>query len=398
VNFWTAKRAVYDDDATIVQRIQGFDGLRAVAIVAVVMWHTLLSTGFPVEGLGPLGPLVRLGWAGVDLFFTLSGFLITTLLVREQPLRLGRFYLRRALRIVPVFAAVMALDVFVFGRYPALFPSVRVARLARLHSALGVLPYVTLWGNYFAAYMQGWFSRPVHDPGEAFLITWSLSVEEHFYLLWPLALLLCRGRRGRALIAAALCLLVPLARWWTYRAGWETPQNIHSLSHYRVDSILWGALGALLCDQVRDREWLALLAGGLATAVLVIGGQLSVIPPGTPVGLALGFTSLSILGVGVILHVRNHQRSRLTRMLAWPPLAWIGQLSYAMYLVHMPMIDLGRRIVLSRGVAPTIGNFIGCVAAFVMLTAAAAAVLHYAVELPFLRLKSRVPGSPSQTG
>src|SRR5512146_2421844 len=108
--------------------VRSFDGVRGLAILLVIAYHTVGATAYPDATLGWARPLLMSGWAGVDIFFALSGFLITTLLLREEnrerlagrPARfsLSRFYLRRALRILPAFFAVFALNVFVFSRLP----------------------------------------------------------------------------------------------------------------------------------------------------------------------------------------------------------------------------------------------------------------------------------------
>jgi peptidoglycan/LPS O-acetylase OafA/YrhL len=371
-----------------MERVKGLDGLRAQAIMLVIAWHAVSATRFPTEALGPLRHLVMMGWAGVDLFFGLSGFLITSILLREETIHLGQFYLRRALRILPVFLVVMALDTWLFGQFPQAFPSVHAWQLHHDGSALGVAPYVTLWGNYFAGYMQGWFSRPVYDPGEAYLAMWSLAVEEHFYLLWPLVLVAIRSRRARVVVAGSVCLLLPILRFALYRAHLETPQRLHSLTHYRIDSILWGALAALTFEQTRRFALPAMGVGLVALVALVASGDLSVVPSGSPLGLGLGFTALALTSAALVVHVRQHQQTRLVRVLESRPLALTGRLSYAMYLIHLPMIDLGRRVFFAVPREATLANFGLALVLFVSLTVAAAGLLHLAVERPFLRLKT----------
>src|SRR5687768_5068106 len=148
----------------------GLDGLRAVAVAGVV-WHHSYS------GLDAL-PMMRHGFLGVDLFFVLSGFLITTLLLREQQrsgrISLRHFYMRRALRIFPLYYAVL---IALTAYFAAAADS---AQRARYFSEL----------PYHAAYLSNWI-----DSETMLSITWSLSTEEQFYLLWPL-LLIALGRRS----------------------------------------------------------------------------------------------------------------------------------------------------------------------------------------------------------
>lgn len=137
-------------------RFAGFDGVRAIAILAVILWHGAIVNQFPLEAMGPLRPLVLSGWMGVDLFFALSGFLITSLLLREERRRasvdgcrrfsLSGFYTRRALRILPVFVVVFVLQTFVLSGH---LSSVNGDKILASNSPFGVWPYATFWGNYF---------------------------------------------------------------------------------------------------------------------------------------------------------------------------------------------------------------------------------------------------------
>ena len=409
-------------------RFPGFDGLRAVAILLVLLWHTAVVTRFPAEALGPLRPLVMTGWAGVDLFFALSGFLITALLLREERahggtdggtepgrIDLWRFYLRRALRILPVFYAVFLLKTYLLSR-SSLFSSIRVQELWAAESPLGLIPYATFWGTYFLGYLWPRFGHtmPVH-PGEAYDVYWSLYVEEHFYLLWPLFLVLVRSRRSRVQVALAVCLLLGVLRTIAVLRQPGLFVLVQQVSHYRIDSILWGALGALLLDggqaggqskvgldaglarlgqlaacllSSRGRR-LALAAVAATCLLLVLTGALSMLPRGTALGLGLG---LSLLAVGTTLLLAElvlAPHTRLARMLEWRPLAAIGRLSFAAYLVHLPMMDVGRAIFFAAPRAQHVGNLLLAFVLFTALSLAAALLLHLAVERPFLALKDR---------
>jgi peptidoglycan/LPS O-acetylase OafA/YrhL len=392
--------------ATAPHRFVGFDGVRAIAILLVILWHGALWSQFPERAMGPLRPLVMTGWAGVDLFFALSGFLITSLLLREEQrneragqgtrFSLGRFYLRRALRILPVFFVVFALDVLVFSAY---FPSAQTETVFANHSPLGLWPYLTFWGNYFAHLPQLW-GRPITPPGEAFRVFWSLCVEEHFYLLWPLFLTLCKRWRVRVGVAVAACVLMSVGRYVARATNYETHLAIHGLSHFRMDSILWGALGALVIDRLpatpRPRR-LFLVLGMAAIALLASTRALSVLPPPTPLGISLGLTLLAVFSTGLLVELVKAPTSGLARALDWAPLQVIGRLSYAMYLIHFPAIDLGRLIFFNKRRAPTLGNLLLSYGLFVFLTITAAAVLHFLVERPFLRLKDRFTGAPGRS-
>jgi peptidoglycan/LPS O-acetylase OafA/YrhL len=386
-------------------RFEGLDGLRGVAILLVLLWHTAIVTRFPVEAMGPLRPLVMSGWAGVDLFFALSGFLITALLLREEQrsqaaghgrtFSAWRFYARRALRILPVFYAVFLLKTYFMSRYPV-FTSIRVTELWAAHSPLGLLPYATFWGTYFLGYLWPHFGQqmPTH-PGEAYDVYWSLYVEEHFYLLWPLFLLLVRSSKLRLGISLAICLLLPLLRFWAVHRQGDLFVLVQQVSHYRIDSILWGGVAALAFSRLTELTLPArqrrLLLGLAAAAVvaLVLGGQLSMRPRGTALGLGLGLTLLALGTALLLVELVAAPRSRLCRALQWRPLAVIGRLSFAAYLIHMPMMDLARAVFFASPRGPHVGNLLLAFVLFAALTLVAAAVLHWTIERPFLALKDR---------
>jgi peptidoglycan/LPS O-acetylase OafA/YrhL len=380
------------------EHFRGFDGIRAIAILLVVLWHGASETRFPMPALGPLVPVVTMGWAGVDLFFALSGFLITSLLLREERRNLAatghahfslkHFYIRRALRILPVFYVVFLLNTFLLSDY---LPSVDGRHVLESRSPLGLWPYATFWGNYFFAYHPYFGSGAVY-PGAGYGVLWSLCVEEHFYLLWPSFLAMVKTLRTRVLVAVALCLLMAAGRFIAQATQTGHMENIPQLSHERMDSILWGALGALLVDripaQTTIRRLLLLLLAGV-TWLLVARGDLSALSRPSPFGISVGLTLLALIATVVLVELVQVPRSLLVRILDWAPIAWVGRLSYAMYLVHFQAIDLGRALLFQKPRAPTLLNFVLTQTVFVLLSIACAAVLHILVERPFLRLKDK---------
>jgi peptidoglycan/LPS O-acetylase OafA/YrhL len=380
---------------------RGFDGLRAVAILLVILWHGATTTRFPTGALGPLRPLVAMGWAGVDLFFALSGFLITALILREERraeatvgqarFSLRRFYLRRALRILPVFYAVFFLNTYLFS---GSLPSVEGRRVLDSASPLGLWPYATFWGNYFSAYHPH-FGKGVVFPGTAYAVLWSLCVEEHFYLLWPSFLALVKPWRQRIGAAVVACLIMAILRFVSQSAPFGDPSSIPQLSHLRMDSILWGAVGAILIDRIPSRAGprrLALAVGAGLIVLLVARGDLTAVSRPSAFGIAIGLTLLALVSTVLLVELIKVPDSGLARALEWAPIAWVGRLSYAMYLIHFQAIDLGRQLVFSTPRAPTLTNFLLVQAVFVLLSVAGAAVLHILVERPFLRLKDRFGG------
>jgi peptidoglycan/LPS O-acetylase OafA/YrhL len=380
-------------------RFRGFDGLRGIAILLVIVYHGIIVSAFPLAALGPLRPLFLAGWTGVDLFFALSGFLITSLLLREedravragQPAHfsLWRFYLRRVFRILPAFYAVFLLDAFVFSR-SNLFPSASVDGIQA--SPLGLLPYGTFWTNYCVAYGERWWGAAMARPPGAFEVFWSLCVEEHFYLVWPLFLLLVKSTRVRIAVSIGVGLVSAGLRYAAISRGWETPLAVHYASHYRLDSILWGSLAAILAPRMtwspRLRRCLFALGATLVFA-LIMTDTMSVLPVGKALGFSVGYALLALTASLLLLELVDQPATWLTSLLEFRPLAAVGKVSFGMYLLHFPMIDLGLAVLRRSPRSPTLPNLGSAVVLFASLTFVAAWLLYQLVEKQFLSIKDR---------
>jgi peptidoglycan/LPS O-acetylase OafA/YrhL len=379
-------------------RFRGFDGVRGIAILLVMVYHGILSTGFPINRLGFMRPLLLAGWTGVDLFFALSGFLITTLLIREErsesalgrPARfsIGKFYLRRACRILPAFYAVFLLDVLVFSRLP--HSSVELSSIKQ--SPFGLLPFGTFWTNYWIGYGARWLGRAWTFPPSGYTVFWSLCVEEHFYLLWPLFLLFVRQARTRIFVAVGFGLLMLMARVLVVRTGWDQLIAMHYASHYRIDSILWGGIAAIFsaqyCLSDRWRRGLMFLTSAIILA-LVLTETMSIIPMGHPMSFAIGYSLLSLSASLLLLELLARPSGWLARLLEFPVLARLGQVSYGMYLIHIPMIDLGKYALSATPRTPTLLNLVLALSFLVVVVYGAAWLLYRVVERPFLAIKDR---------
>lgn len=287
------------------------DGWRAVAILLVLGAHSEPLTA-PLEStfLAPLLRVFRRGTLGVDIFFTLSGFLIGSLLLREK-LRTGRiavgtYLLRRAFRIFPalwVYLGCIYLLVAA-GTIPPIAPLDWFATVA-----------------FFRNYISGsWYTGH----------TWSLSIEIHFYILAPLILALFRPRRA-ALILALLSILVVAGRALELRTGWlemRLPKSIASFrTNYRIDELLNGLLLALAIQNAAVRAWLTrhlttvktFLLLAIAVALLTVLGRSGIVR----VGLAAPL---------IIAHTILRPNAILGRILEWTPLRWLGLVSYSLYI------------------------------------------------------------------
>jgi peptidoglycan/LPS O-acetylase OafA/YrhL len=294
------------------------DGLRMIAVLAVVFNHA----GLRLPG----------GFIGVDMFFVISGFLITGILV--QDIEDGRFsiltfYERRSRRILPALFVVLA--ACLLAGWFLLSPQ-RYEDLGK--SVLATLSFVSnLWfwrsaGDYFGPGVE-------YDP---LLHTWSLAVEEQFYLVFPIVLLALasRSRSQWRTVISVLCIAsLGLSIWMTGIA----PEANFYLTPTRVWELGLGALLALGAFP-RSAARLHMAAGWLGLAL--IGASLVLISGQTPFpGLA---AVPPVLGAALILYAGAGHRGGVTALLSWQPFVWIGLISYSLYLWHWPVLVAARTL------------------------------------------------------
>ena len=312
------------------EAIPALDGLRGVAIGLVLFCHSVLQLFWP---LAPIHhPLMRLlvrvlgaGWSGVDLFFVLSGFLITRILLRVRGERrnLGVFYVRRALRILPLYLGVLVMVFGVLANVPG--ASDLVARIAPaqgwlwLHcSNLGLALHPDL------PLSAGWL-RLTHF--------WSLSLEEEFYLLWPF-MVFALPARALGASCAAYAVVAWLVRLACLVAGAPSPL---ALALVRADGLALGALAALaLHEGWLEPARLGLLARRALAAsgcvVLGLAGSRGLFELEDPVITAWGLSALQVLWVAVLLLAL--QDGPWKRFLEGRGLRALGRCSYALYVFH----------------------------------------------------------------
>ncbi len=372
--------------------VPAFDGLRGIAILPVVLLHVGVNT-LPDGRL--LFELTR-GWYGVDLFFVLSGFLITWILASEieetGTIDIRRFYLRRCLRLGPAYVSM--LTALLAGAVSLEPPT--LSRVPRVLPALVSYTY-----NYQLAAGGTHF-----DP---LVVVWSLCVEEQFYLVWPWVLRALGVRRALMFCVAAVAMLS------TYRTGlymllnWRHLYNpspasaiwIYFATDTRIGVILVGCAAALslrnprtrwVWRRIRESRWCLPLAAtaAAACAIYVTGGYPS---SASWRSATFGYTVAACASAALIGAIFVKPWSRISRALSWPPLVALGRVSYGVYLFHVGIAWVVLRMLEQAGwPGSALGRFT-IAAAAVFALAWAAAELHYRwVERWFLARRAAADG------
>ncbi len=336
------------------------DGLRALSITPVVLYH---ATPRPLEGALGRGPL------GVDLFFALSGFLITTLLLRERrdagEISLSRFYARRSLRIFPAYYVVLL-------GYAAYAVTLSDTSPVRAHF-FASLPF-------FATYTTNWLIDFAVPHAVLFSYAWSLAAEEQFYAFFPGVIALASRVIGRAHLPAALAMAALLV--WDALAEKELFFASGTVAERVATSfpapIGLGCLVALALDHPRT---FALLAGLLAhPAMRLVLAAVAAMAFLVGIPIALAWIAFALwIGAMALPH-----RGLDDRLLASAPLRALGRISYSLYLTHVAAIGIVRRLFPERVESTGFVFLLAFPLAILVATA-----LHLSVERPLLRLKDR---------
>jgi len=345
----------------------GLDGLRAIAVGLVLLHHTVAIL-LPRHGDWFSG-----GFLGVDLFFVLSGFLITTLLLerrqRKEAHPLLSFYARRALRLLPAVAALLVGNLVV-----ALFERNGVG--SAVESFAVVFTYTTNWA---LLYHFGNLS-----PNLSHL--WSLAIEEQFYAVWPLVLLgtLALGltRRRLAWLCVALALVAAIWRAALYQSG-EVWLVIYIRTDARADALLIGAALALVRPDMLIGRILPRARGAAGAAALLLFIGVACAVHGDSSSLYLGGYTLVALLAGALITVELAGPWALHPLLASRPMVYVGRLSYSLYLWHFLVFRVVDAHVADSSTALRLALGWG-------VTAAVSVASFRLVERPALRVKDRI--------
>ena len=371
--------------------IPQLDGIRGVAIIMVMFCHM----GAIVRDTA-IAPYLEFGWIGVDLFFVLSGFLITRILVsgRNKSGYWWRFYSRRGLRIWPLYYIYLLLN----GGLIAAASHVAVLQRVMATSAnLGTHPltiatplalYVVLAQNFYPATLFSYkdFSS----------ITWSLCIEEHFYLVWPLLVRKLSIAKLRVILLVLL-LLSPMARLVAYLSlhgkNYEFYyQMVSRVTPFHMDGLIAGSLLALIWRDLEpgrySRLFLPLFLGGGVASIILLHF------PNNGVAFSFVFSGLAAMFVGLVgLTLMGWQR----RLFSTPFLRFTGTISYGLYLIH-PSIFLvfqSHTIYSKLGLQNHLHKSETIAAVTAIACSAVIATLSWKYfESPLLRLKDRWTARP----
>jgi peptidoglycan/LPS O-acetylase OafA/YrhL len=326
--------------------VPALDGIRGLAILMVMVYHlTLLPGATGVDRVW--ASMAAFGWAGVDLFFVLSGFLITGILweAKGGGHYFRNFYARRTLRIFPLYYAVMVLLLVVLPRLPH-------PQAARYGAVGGEQVWYWTYLSNFAIGLRHQWNLGSLD------VSWSLAIEEQFYLLWPTVVLLL-NRRALMSFCAAVAGVALLTRIFLTLAGVH-PIALTVLTPCRMDGL---AVGAFLALAVRGPGGIAALLprarAAAAVSLLLLAGLLAVQGPKWGVvrgpGQVLGYSLLAVFyGSILLLAVSRSKCGLLNRLFSHCLLTTFGRYSYALYLFHLPISVCLRETALRPSRIPTL--------------------------------------------
>ena len=323
------------------------DGLRAIAFLLVFLQHYYY---------------IPWGWTGVNIFFVLSGFLITGILfdTRSERYRARNFYLRRTLRIFPLYYSVLIITILVDPIFHWNWSVAWIAWPLYLGNFLRYISPAVLTSNSPAQLAAFAWLRPRQAPQLTFFYGhfWSLCVEEQFYFFWPWVVFWVRSRRTLIWICSIVVVVVPVARVLTQLVAptWMlNAQLLDSATPFQLDALLLGALVALLLRGSHQKRLFEVgevvaLCCGLAAGFLFFVGIVISYPnwrygyPYPSWRLTWGQTLFDFLAAGIILCVLQPS-GFLYRLLSLKPLRWIGRISYGAYVFHDIPHELYRRFV-----------------------------------------------------
>jgi peptidoglycan/LPS O-acetylase OafA/YrhL len=358
--------------------VPALDGLRGIAILLVIPHNAdIFSNSAP--WLWPIALIAHAGWIGVQLFFVLSGFLITRNLLdtRRDANYLRSFYVRRALRIFPLYFLTLFVGLVVLPH----FVQLGAGALASHHNQIWLWTFLSNWAQPYGLEVSG-FSH-----------FWSLAVEEQFYLVWPFVVLFAAGTR-LFWVSVVVAFAAFVSRVVLMQAG-ASPEMLYMFTNCRMDALALGAAGAALSLSPPFMQWLAgniralyLSIFGVLVATALFSHSYSVYDSRTLIVgqtlLACAF-ALLIVSVGSIPSGRFGHFLRRAFETRW--LRTVGRYSFAMYVFHMPiLVAYGDSLHSALSFAGSATPLLFALSAIV-LSFLAGLVSYHLLEKHFLRLK-----------
>lgn len=381
--------ASYEKISSLLRtHIPALDGYRGMAILLVFLYHSDFSD--PLYNSGFLNlfyeKLMKVGWTGVDAFFVLSGFLITGILLdtRSGSHFFRNFYIRRILRIWPIYYVVLIILIWLL---PLVLNNNEFAR------------QLSQYQGWYWLNLQNWlFISFVETPTFPTLHFWSLAVEEQFYLIWPLLIYFFPKQLLSWLCGTIILLAVAIRSWLllTNSVTLSSMDDVYYNTFCRMDALATGALIALWMRSELMLPWLlrasrsALIFSGVSLSIIfAIQGDFDCY--NLPLQY-IGFSLLAIFfGALLVLVVAQPQDSLLVRVLTWSPLKRLGTISYGFYVYHFLVIGMLKDSLRQYSFNSQILNHLVAVLLYGVVTLIVSLLSWYCLERPILSLKTYFP-------
>ena len=317
------------DGSPVAERIPALDGIRGIAILCVMAYHFTLYSG-----MTPASPIdylyyqtTLLGWFGVDLFFVLSGFLITGILLdaTSTPHFFRNFYVRRVLRIFPLYYGTLVVAFFI------------LPRVVEVSDAYRILLQDQAW--YWSYLVNVQIAIEYWPSFSALGHLWSLAIEEQFYLVWPLLVFVLRRRS--LIVVCLLCIAGALLVRIGFAYGGNTTAA-YVLTPSRADALAVGALLALVARRpgglasMLRWAWPTFAVAGVSLGAILLSRR--GLNTEDPVVVTIGFSTLAVLfGALLLLALGAPEHSLRERLFTHPVLTFFGKYSYGLYVFHHPV-------------------------------------------------------------